>query len=724
MSYVLVNWRTNDMLPRALKSIEDQTYRQREVFVVDNGSPGFEPEMLWPLEELTLIRNERNLGFAAANNQALQLCSGDVVVLLNCDAYLHPDFTSRAVDVFAASPHIGTVVPKILRDDLSGAIDSAGHLMYTDRTAAHRGGGELDQGQYDGGGFVFGGTAAAIAYRREMLQAVATPEGGEPPGHGIGAVFDESFFAYYEDVDLDWRANLAGWRAYYEPRCVAWHQGRGSGGRRMLAIRIQAEKNRYLMIAKNDSPAAQLAALGPLMAYECWHAVRILVRPWLWPAYALLLRHLPAAWRYRRWARAGRVITPQVVAAQFMPRGLQPPPKAEPPAPPFFPVLQDESGEPGESPFPLVSVLVVNHNGLVMTRRCLASLNAQSYAPLETILVDNGSSVNEAEMLAMEHPWLRTLRLERNHGFAGGVNWGVSLARGEYIVLVNNDAVLHPDCVRNLVYCAKRTGTPAVQGRLVNVRSEEEASAALSALDLEDEPPGGVVWDLPATVVEALAESRRNHGVSVFGSRVLGAYGNVMEGFFPSGALCVLRREAIAPLLPELLPGFYFLYHEDVWLGFRLRVAGGTVPKEPRACAVHVMSSTTQRMWQPRVRFYQERNRWLNLLAFLPGPVVLKLLPAWTLRVFVIALANLVRPAAALGYCWAHLWLLTHLPTVVRWRRQCRAAVNIIDEQWVSELSGQVQGAGGLANRLALAWCKALSIPCRELRKPRPPSGG
>ncbi len=105
-----------------------------------------------------------------------------------------------------------------------------------------------------------------------MLASVALPAPGaleEDPDAieaiPLGPVFDETFFAYFEDVDLDWRANLAGWRAYYEPDCRAYHRGHGSGGRSNLSIRLRAEKNRYLMLAKNDTLGSQLGALGPLL---------------------------------------------------------------------------------------------------------------------------------------------------------------------------------------------------------------------------------------------------------------------------------------------------------------------------------------------------------------------------------------------------------------------------------------------------------------------------
>lgn len=731
VSYILVNWRTTDLLPRALQSIAAQTHAYREVILVDNGSADFHAGLLSGFASIKLIRNERNLGFAVANNQALTESRGEFVVLLNCDAYLDPEFTRYALDVFSENDSIGTVVPKILRDDGSGVIDSAGHLMYSDRTTAHRGKGEHDQGQYDAGGFIFGGTAAAIAYRRAMLAAVAQPWRGEQRSgetdHGasppLGPVFDETFFAYFEDVDLDWRANLCGWRAYYEPACQAYHRGHGSGGRRNLSIRLRAEKNRYLLLAKNDTLSGQLGALGPLLVYEAWHALKLLLQPWLWPALPVLWFYLPAAWWSRLSAGRNRKRNAREVTAMFVTRGLQPPPRAEPPNVHGTPLLERpgerRSAEAGGS-FPLVSVVLVNFNGLELTRNCLQALVQQSYAPLEIIVVDNGSATDEADLLALSFPQIRTLGLSHNHGFAGGVNWGMTLATGEYIMLINNDCVPDSDCIKRLVYAARRTGAPAVSGRLVDVDAPEYVPAVLAALDLEQEPDEPVVWDLPPQLADALAESWRNHGLSLSGYIVRDAYGGREECFYPSGGLCLLSRHAVAALLPELFPHQYFAYHEDVWLGFRLRASGGWVAKEPRAAAAHVHSSTARLLGRPRLRFLQERNRWLNLLGYLPAGVVFKLLPIWTVLWLYGLFTLLIRPGDWLGWLYAHVWLWTHPATVWRWRRKCRSTATEPDAQWLGQLSGQLRGAGGLLNALSLAWCRTFGIACREFVKPPP----
>ncbi|MBN2080808.1 glycosyltransferase [bacterium] len=724
VSYVLVNWHTEEMLGRALDSIYAQDYGLYEVVLVDNASPEFAPDLLAGYRDLTLITNPVNRGFAAANNQALSRTTGDYIVLLNCDAWLDPAFVRSALRVFYANPRIGTVVPKTLRGDGSGRIDSTGHLLYLDRTPAHRGRGEKDQGQYDNGGFVFGGSAAAIAYRREMLESIAW---GGALDQG-GQVFDEAFFAYFEDVDLDWRANLAGWRAYYEPDCVAWHESHGSGGRKNYLIQLRAEKNRYLMLARNDTLADQLANLWPLVVYECWHFVRTLFKPWLWPALFFLLAGLPRAWRLRAQDGPRRKVRSAAVARWFVPRHDLTPPKAEPPAPKHG-LLETEAEvaaiaqaevasrvRAADELFPLASVILVNYNGLELTKRCLAALREQTYQSLEIIVVDNGSVVDEADLLAVTHPEIRALRLERNLGFSGGVNWGASLAEGEYIVLINNDSVPDPDCVRNLVYAAQRSAAAAVSGRLIDIEYEEEIAPVQQAIEAEldtDEQYVGSSWP---SVEAALAESRRNHGFSLFGHIVTDAYGGIPACFYPSGGLCCFPRKAIAQLLPELLPQQYFAYHEDVALGFMLRLAGGTVAKEPKSIAIHLAGSTARRLGRPHLRYLMERNRCLNILGFYPASVLWALMPFACLLELGTGLSLLfTRPLDWLGWLRSRLWLVTHPAAITRWRRKCRSRAQVPDGRWLNELSGQVHGQGGALNRLALNWCRMLGIPHREL---------
>jgi GT2 family glycosyltransferase len=345
-----------------------------------------------------------------------------------------------------------------------------------------------------------------------------------------------------------------------------------------------------------------------------------------------------------------------------------------------------------------------------MTRDCIDWLFAQTYGRLEIVLVDNGSEELEREHLAED--FSDALLLPRNLGFAGGVNWGVSQATGEFIALVNNDAVLRPNCIEQLVQRLQANPTAgAVSGRLVNVDSMEYA---IAISEMDDETLATLGESGP--IVDAWRESGENHGLSLYGFVVPRLYGERGESFYPSGGLCLLRRSAINAILPRLFPQLYFAYHEDVWLGFKLRSQGWDVVKEPSGIAAHVQGATSRRvLGTTRLRFLQERNRWLNILGWYPLSVIIRLFPLLALQAFLMCgLSLLTSPARYLGTMGAHLWLLLHPLAVLRHRRRSRAGSTAPAREWLCELSGKVRGRAGVANQLSLLWCKALRIPCRE----------
>ncbi|MDQ3024496.1 MAG: glycosyltransferase family 2 protein, partial [bacterium] len=644
--FVLVNWRTEQFLEAALASIRAQTHTRIRTVLVNNASPTWNT-LEQPPEVDLLLQAEKNLGFAGGTNLGISaVLSGehwpkpDFVCLLNCDAWIEQEFIENALLVLSANPLIGSVVPKLMRDDGTHRIESAGHQMYTDRTTAHRGHDESDQGHYDRGEFVFGGSAAAIVYRSTMLEQIA-----DGVSSGRLQVFDETFFAYYEDVDLDWRAQLCGWQAYYEPRCTAWHKSHGSGGRGRKLIQLRAEKNRYLMLIKNDRIDSLADAVGPLLAYELYHLLRWLLKPWLWPAPLFLLRFIPDALRKRVASGSEHNVKRSAISKWFVPRGLAAPPRPEPPDP-----NQARPIEKG-----LVSVVVLNYNGMEMTRDCMDSLYNQTYSRLDIVLVDNGSDEIEAMHLGSEYS--NALMLPRNLGFAGGVNWGVSQAAGEYIALVNNDAALRPDCIEKLVLALETSDAAAVSGRLVNVESEVQA---LALAGMDDDTIATLGQEGP--LVHPWRESGRNNGLSLYGFVVPSLYGESRESFYPSGGLCLLRRSSIEAMLPRLFPQLYFAYHEDVWLGYKLRSQGMKVIKEPAAVAAHVEGSTSRRLLNPAwLRFLQDRNRWLNILGFYPRSVLLRLLPILLLQELAMSLLALVTtPTQFGGLLAAQIWLLLH----------------------------------------------------------------
>ena len=206
-----------------------------------------------PLRDL---RNPTNRGFAGGVNDALAATDADAVLVCNPDVVPAPDYVERAVAALAADPRRGAVQGKLLRSVAapSGAavIDTTGHVAFTTRLFRNRGEGEVDRGQWDVAGEVFGVSGALALYRRAMLDDVAVAVATDDGGQWV-EVFDEDLFAFWEDVDLDWRAAMRGWVTWYEPAAVAHHERGGAGPRRTARVEQLNWQNRLLVLAKDDT---------------------------------------------------------------------------------------------------------------------------------------------------------------------------------------------------------------------------------------------------------------------------------------------------------------------------------------------------------------------------------------------------------------------------------------------------------------------------------------
>lgn len=220
VSVVIIDFNSGHYLNRCLTALEDQTYRQIEVIFVDNGSQDGSVALLRAWASVGRIRlfEGENVGFSKANNLAIRESLGEFVLALNADAFLEPDYLQKCVAAMSENANTGIVSGKLLSERDSSIIDSAGLYIYREGLAVDRGFGKKDVGQFNCREFVDGACAAAALYRRIMLDAISVD----------GQVFNESFFAFVEDVELSFRAACAGWRTLYIPEAVAYHVRGGS----------------------------------------------------------------------------------------------------------------------------------------------------------------------------------------------------------------------------------------------------------------------------------------------------------------------------------------------------------------------------------------------------------------------------------------------------------------------------------------------------------------
>jgi hypothetical protein len=264
VAVVVVTWNSARYIAGCLGSLRGLSRRPAEIVVIDNGSTDGTPALVRrDFPEVDLVECGANLGFCRANNLGIGRTVSPFVLVLNPDTRLTASFLEELLPAFDGDPRRGIAAGKLLRFD-GVVLDSCGQELARSRQPKDRGYGRPDRGQYDHDAEVFGACGAAALYRRAMLEATALDG---------GAVFDESFFAFYEDLDLAWRARRAGWTAAYRHRAIGYHArgGSASGGallRRAAAllgrssdIRFHIVKNRYLTILRNDTPGSYLRDL-------------------------------------------------------------------------------------------------------------------------------------------------------------------------------------------------------------------------------------------------------------------------------------------------------------------------------------------------------------------------------------------------------------------------------------------------------------------------------
>ena len=285
---------------------------------------------------------------------------------------------------------------------------------------------------------------------------------------------------------------------------------------------------------------------------------------------------------------------------------------------------------------PLVTCIVVNWNGAAFLEECLASILKQSYSPVEVFVVDNGSKDDSFEILE-RFSTITVIRNRTNRGFGPANNQALAQAKGELIAFVNNDAVLEPSWLENMVRSFDVSETGMCAGKTLSYFDHE----------VIDNTGHLLYWD----------------GVNRGRGRMqkdLGQYDAVRSALFPSGAACMFRAETLREI------GFFdedfYLYGDDTEIGLRARLAGWECSFAPDAVAYHRYSGSTEQ-YDPMKFYFVERNRFWVALKYFPAELVL-LNPffsaaRWMFHLFALAFKKGVsgefarrRPATELLRLW------------------------------------------------------------------------
>lgn len=217
VSIVIPHWNGRHHLDDCLNSLRRQTLTDFEVILVDNGSTdGSQAYVRDCFPEVKLLELGQNRGFTGACNAGYAVSAGEIVVLLNNDTEVDEGWLTAVAQAFQMQPQVGSVASKMLLFDRRDTFHTAGDFYRVDGVPGNRGVWQQDVGQYDKEEQVFSACGGSAAYRRTMLAEIG--------------FLDDAYFFSCEDVDLGWRANLAGWQVLYVPTAVVYHKLKATGG--------------------------------------------------------------------------------------------------------------------------------------------------------------------------------------------------------------------------------------------------------------------------------------------------------------------------------------------------------------------------------------------------------------------------------------------------------------------------------------------------------------
>ena len=635
VAVVIVNWNGEALLPGCLDALAAQTWRDFDLLVVDNGSTDQSLACITRhAPEARVIPNRSNLGFAQANNvgvaEALADPKVDYVLTLNNDTVPAPDFIERLVaGADRSASDYGSWQGKVVFADDPRIIDAVGIELARDCFATQLGYREVDAGQYVSAE-VYGVNAAAALYSRRFIEDVA----------GGGEFFDRDFFSYLEDVDVAVRGVGAGWKAAYVADAVVRHIGSATIGVESPLKWRYTSRNRFFLQVKNYSIQDAARSLVPTLESE----TRLMVAFVRTGQYAVMRTYVAS--------RLGAFVSlPRMLAKRrrILDRRIAPTLWAPPP-----PLVS--AAAPG---VPL-SIVIPTWNGLGVIGECLAAVHEQTVDGLEVIVVDNGSTDGSAEFIRRRYPEVVVIVLPTNSGFASGVNVGIKASNGQFIALLNNDAV--PD--------------------------RRWAEELLAAMDHADIAASLMLEYANPARIDSRGESLSKWGVPYrdgHGESASGMSGeDYPEIFAASGGASIYRRavfEHVGVFDPQ-----YFAYLEDVDLSFRARLAGYRVVLATRATVRHRVGATAREMGH--FQLYQFiKNSQLLVWKNMPLPMLIKVLPHFgVIQLHLLGAA--VRRGALPAALRAHLMVLVTFPMILLKRRRVRRLQRVSSEEierWLTD---------------------------------------
>jgi GT2 family glycosyltransferase len=300
ITVIIPNYNGKRFLGTCLDSIIRQTFRRFSITVVDNGSVDGSVEFIRDhYTDVWVVEFKENKGFGAAVNEGIKETKSKYICLLNNDVELDPDFLKEMITVLEQKRDVDYCAAKMFNYYDRKLLDGAGDGVFRAGAGYRLGTLEYDVGIYDEPMYVFGACAGAAVYRRSFFEKVG--------------YFDEDFFAYLEDVDINFRANLFGLRCSYIPTAKLFHVGSGTTGSSFNSFSVRlTTKNTLNVVVKNYPSFILLKCLPVFFLYHVFWALLVLKRKQLSAHFGGLkgaLDDLPKMWRKRREVLSRKKIT-------------------------------------------------------------------------------------------------------------------------------------------------------------------------------------------------------------------------------------------------------------------------------------------------------------------------------------------------------------------------------------------------------------------------------
>ena len=344
----------------------------------------------------------------------------------------------------------------------------------------------------------------------------------------------------------------------------------------------------------------------------------------------------------------------------------------------------------------MISIIILNFNGINFLKDCLNSVLEQSFGDFEIIFVDNGSVDGSLNFVKNEFKdeRIKCFSTEENLGFTGGNNFGSKYAQGEYIILLNNDTVVDKNWLKYLYE---------------TIISDEKI---------------GAVQSLVRTVGIPEKYYLKNGTLNLLGHNIMEVFdidGNGIGEIFQLNGCSVILRKSLINKLGGLFPDEYFAYAEDSYLSFKIKFAGYMILHTSESVVKHLGSATTKEYRSSFRTHLQERNRLLNFLIFFSGSFRLKYYPILISNFFLKMFLSFLPGKYSLKGIIKAYWDLFEKRKWIRGQRELVNKIKTVEEKEVIKyLSGRIFNGNNFVekffNFFSLLYCRIVNIKVIEFK--------